>query len=187
MLIDITWTITPEIAKGTPEHANPALAGHLGTHFDVMEEDFPLAYTQREGIVFDVSSVADRDIGIDDICLDKVGKDMFVAFYTGYIERIGYGSKGYFSNHPQLSYELIEALLDKGVSVIGLDFGGVRRGAEHVPTDRRCAKRGTFIVENLCNLKAVLDNGPRFIANTYPMNFVGITGLPCRVIARIGD
>lgn len=185
MLIDITWRITPQIAKEAPQTAE--LAGHLGTHFDVMEEAFPLEYTQRRGIVFDVSAIRDRDIDICDIPLEEVEQDMFVAFYTGFIEEVPYGSKGYFSTHPQLSDRLIDALLDKGISIIGLDCGGVRRGAEHTPKDRYCAKRGTFIVENLCNLKAVLDNGPRFTANTYPMNFLGITGLPCRVIAEIAD
>lgn len=187
MLIDITWKITPQIAKDALQTTDSSLAGHLGTHFDVMEEEFPLAYTQREGIVFDISSIRDRDIDVSDISLEKVEKDMFVAFYTGFIDEIGYGSKGYFSTHPQLSNELIDALLDRGVSIIGLDCAGVRRGPEHTPKDRYCAKKGTFIVENLCNLKTVLENGPRFKANTYPMNFVGITGLPCRVIARIGD
>lgn len=186
MLIDITLKITPEITKDAPETGNKSLAGHLGTHFDVMDEEFPLAYTQRNGIVFDVSSVKNRDIGIADIDLGEVQRDMFVAFYTGYIEDIGYGSRAYFSEHPQLSDELIEALLEKGVSIIGLDFAGVRRGTEHVPKDRYCAQKGTFIIENLCNLKAVLACGAKFQANTYPMNYVGITGLPCRVIAEIG-
>ena len=184
MLIDITLKITPKMAKDAQDNPNPALVGHLGTHFDVMEQEFPLEYTEREGIVFDVSGVTDRDIALNDIDLDRVGKGMFVAFYTGYVERVGYGEEGYFSAHPQLSYELIDALVDRGVSIIALDFAGVRRGKEHTPCDRACAEKGTFIVENLCNLKTVLDAGGRFVAHTYPMNYVGISGLPCRVVAR---
>lgn len=185
MLIDITTKITPQIARDDPGTVNASLAGHLGTHFDVMDEEFPLSYTNRHGIVFDVSAVKDRDIGIDDIRIEAVQADMFVAFYSGYIEEIGYGGKVYFSEHPQLSRELIDALLNKGISIIGLDFAGVRRGAEHIPTDRHCARRGTFIIENLCNLKAVLACGGSFTAHTYPMNYTGITGLPCRVIAEV--
>lgn len=184
MLIDITLKITPEIAKDAPETANKSLVGHLGTHFDVMDAEFPLAYTQRKGVIFDVSSVKGRDIDAGDIDLEKVQSDMFVAFYTGYIEEIGYGNKTYFAEHPQLSNELIDALLEKKVSIIGLDFAGIRRGTEHVPKDRYCAQRGTFIIENLCNLKAVIDNGSSFRVNTYPMNYTGITGLPCRVIVE---
>ena len=134
-----------------------ALVGHLGTHFDVMNKEFPLEYTRSKGVVFDVSEVTDRDIDVCDIDLDKVESDMFVSFYTGFIEKIGYGGKVYFTEHPQLSNELIDALLDRGV----------------------------FIIEKLCNLKAVLDNGGHFLANTYPMNYVEMTGLPCRVVAEI--
>ena len=72
-----------------------------------------LQYTRRKGIVFDVSKVSYRDIDVGDIDLDKVESDMFVAFYTGFIEKIGYGGKMYFTEHPQLSNELIDALLDK--------------------------------------------------------------------------
>ena len=184
MLIDVTLKITPEIAND-PIHSKPSLIGHIGTHFDVMEKEFPLEYTKRKGIIFDVSGVIGRDIDINDISLDLIEKDSFVAFYSGYIERVNYGENGYFTDHPQLSFPLIESLTEKGVSVIGLDFAGIRRGKEHTPTDRYCAEKGTFIVENLCNLKAVFERSETFTAHTYPMNYVGITGLPCRVIAEI--
>ena len=185
MLIDITLKITPKMVIDAQGNEKKALVGHLGTHFDVMNKEFPLEYTKRKGIVFDASEVFDREIDIGDINLDEVEKDMFVAFYTGFIEKIGYGDKMYFTEHPQLSNELIDALLDKGVSIIGVDFAGVRRGKEHTPKDQYCADRGVFIIENLCNLKAVLDNGGKFQANTYPMNYAEMTGLPCRVVAEI--
>lgn len=185
MLIDITLKITPQMLKEAKELDNPALEGHLGTHFDVMDKQFPLEYTKRSGIVFDVSSVEERDIGVDDIDLTQIQPDMFVAFYTGFIDEIGYGEKGYFSSHPQLSHELIEALIQKKVSVIALDFAGVRRGKEHIPTDQYCSQYGTFIIENLVKLDTLLKSGGKFTAYTYPMNFEGISGLPCRVIAEI--
>ena len=53
--------------------------------------------------------------------------------YTGFIEEEGYGSRKYFTEHPQLSNALLEALLEKKVSIIGVDFAGVRRGKEHTP------------------------------------------------------
>lgn len=185
MLMDITLKITPQMVKQAPENGNRALTGHLGTHFDVMNKEFPLAYTQRKGIVFDVSSVRDRDICIADVSIEDVGPDMFVAFYTGFIEEVSYGSRTYFAGHPQLSDALIDALLDKGVSIIGVDCAGIRRGKEHTPKDQYCADRGTFVIENLCNLKPLVDNAGIFTAHTYPMNYTGITGLPCRVIAEL--
>ena len=183
MLFDITLPITRQMITDVPEHANPALMGHVGTHFDTMEEAFPLEYTRRKGIVFDVSAVRGRDIALSDICIEKVEKDAFVAFYTGFIEEVPYGANGYFSTHPQLSGEVIDALLLRGVSVIGIDAGGIRRGKEHVPADRRCAQKGAFVVENLCNLKALLPH-ESFTVHTYPMNLTGVTGIPCRVVAE---
>ena len=185
MLIDITLKITPAMSKEAQGNQDRSLVGHLGTHFDVMNKEFPLDYTLREGIVFDVSSIRDRDISSADIDLTQVGASMFVAFRTGYIEEVAYGSRTYFGQHPQLADELIDALLDRGVSIIAVDCSGVRRGKEHTPKDQYCADRGCFVIENLCNLKTVADAGGRFTAHTYPMNFVGVTGLPCRGVAEV--
>ena len=184
MLIDITLRITPKMVVDAQGNEKKALVGHLGTHFDVMNKEFPLEYTERKGIVFDVSHISNRDIEISDIDIDGVNKNMFVAFYTGFIEKEGYGGRVYFTEHPQLSNELIAALLDKNISIIGIDFAGVRRGKEHTPTDQHCADKGVFIIENLCNLKSVINQGGQFTACTYPMNYAEMTGLPCRVIAR---
>lgn len=186
MLIDITLEITPKMIEDSINTDNKALAGHLGTHFDVMDKTFPLEYTKRHAVVFDVSSVSrSRDIEVSDIDINLINKDMFVAFYTGYIEKDEYGSPTYFKEHPQLSVRLIDLLIDRGISVIGLDFAGIRRGKEHIPTDRHCAERGVFIIENLCNLKSLLPHTRLFTAYTFPMNCTGLTGLPCRVIAKI--
>ncbi len=186
MLIDMTLKITPKMVADAQGNEKKSLVGHLGTHFDVMNKEFPLEFTKRRGIVFDVSQVRDRDITSKDIDLDQVSDNMFVAFSSGFIEKVGYGGKLYFTDHPQLSGELIDKLLDKGVSIIGVDFAGVRRGKEHTPKDQYCADRGVFIIENLCNLHQVLTLGDgAFIANTYPLNYTDMTGLPCRVVAEL--
>ena len=185
MLLDITLKLTPEMLQDEKGNVSKSLVGHTGTHFDGMDKEFPLEYIERDGLVLDVSGVGERDIDVTDVDLNAVEKDMFVAFYTGYIAKERYGTRTYFAQHPQLSVALIDALLDKGVSIIGLDFAGMRRGAEHVPTDRRCADKGVFVIENLCDLDKVLEIGGRFTAHTYPLNCTGVTGLPCRVIAKV--
>ena len=189
-IIDLTICINLETADKAKENLEKAKGGHLGTHFDVMNKEFPLAYMEREAVVFDVAECGtERDITLDDINVNEVPEGGFVAFRTGFIEQEGYGTKTYFRDHPQLSMELIGQLLNLGVAIIAVDFAGVRRGQEHTPTDQICADRGTFIVENVCNLATIL-NGQRyahFIAGTYPVNFVGMTGLPCRVVARVDE
>lgn len=183
MYIDLTLKINRQMLTEAMLLKNEALVGHAGTHFDVMDKEFPLEYTERKGIVFDVTGL--EEIGIGDVDLSKVEKDMFVAFCTGFHHKIAYGAPGYFSDHPQLTMQLIDALLDKGVSIIGIDFAGIRRTPEHIPADQRCADKGVFVIENLRNLEAVLAEGGRFTACTYPMRCSDMTGLPCRVIAKI--
>ena len=187
MKIDITLRVTPKMVHDAQGNEKIAFTGHLGTHFDVMNKEFPLDYTELNGIVFDIRNVRQGEIQLSDIDMDKVQSGMFVAFYSGFIEDVGYGGKVYFSEHPTLSMQLIEGLMDRGVAIIGVDFAGVRRGAEHTPTDQICADRGVFIIENLCNLSAVLagKSCTTFKASTYPMNFSDMTGLPCRVVANV--
>lgn len=185
MKIDITLPLTVKIVREAQSNEKKALEGHLGTHFDVMNQVFPLDYTERVGLIFDVKGIYEREIEVTDIDLARVQEGMFVVFATGFIDEVPYGSGKYFSEHPTLSNELIDALLEKGVSVIGVDFAGVRRGKEHSPKDAYCAMRGTFIIENLCNLSALLAHGDTFHAHIYPMNYVGTTGLPCRVIGDV--
>jgi kynurenine formamidase len=185
LFIDITINLSAERLKESQKKDEYNVLGHLGTHFDVMNKTFPLDYLEREGIVFDVSQVKDREIEVSDIDLHKIEADMFVAFYSGFSDEFEYGSDIYSQKHPVLSYDLIDKLIDKKVSIIGIDFAGVRRGEEHTPVDQKCANNGLFIVENLCSLDSLLKSENTFTAHTYPLNFTGMTGLPCRVVAEI--
>ena len=177
MLIDLTMTINAEMAG----HDDRKLPGHLGTHFDIMDKEFPLDYLKREGIIFDLSRVGDQEIEITDIDLSAVHENMFVGFCTGFLEKEGYGTVTYRKQHPQLSKALIDALLEKQISVIGIDFAGVRRGEEHTITDQYCADHGVFIVENMCNMKAAIGKSNIY---TFPLKLTGTTGIPCRVVAE---
>lgn len=113
MYIDITTKITPKIIKDAQGNEMKALTGHLGTHFDVMNKEFPLEYLKKTAVIFDVRSVRERDISTKDIDLDQIEEQMFVIFHTGFIEDEGYGTEKYFKEHPQLSDELIDVLLEK--------------------------------------------------------------------------
>lgn len=182
MLIDITLKITPRMTMDAQGNEKKALTGHLGTHFDVMNREFPLEYTRRKGICFHVEEK--EEIGPADIDLSLVEKEMFVIFRTGFMTRESYGTPVYFSQHPYLSRELIEELLNRGVSLIGIDGAGIRRGKEHTAADQLCADRDTFVVENLAQLDE-LPTERSFVVHTYPVRFEGMTGLPCRVIAEV--
>lgn len=184
MYYDITLPLTRKIMTASLNLDNKDLEGHIGTHFDCMEKTFPLEYTKREGIIFDISDVCGRDVQVSDIDACRIKKDMFVIFYSGYSEKVDYLAPCYFKKHPQFSHELIDLLVEKGVSVIGLDFGGLRRSVEHFPADRKCAEKGTFVIENLINLTPLLSLTRPFTVFTLPMSLTFTTGIPCRVVVQ---
>lgn len=186
MFVDLSIPVTASAREKALSNERMVAFGHLGTHFDAMNKHFPLQNLERPGLVFDVAGICDRDIDLEDVALPLIQKDMFVAFCTGFIEQVGYGNDKYFTAHPQLSTRLIDCLVDRHIAIIGIDFAGVRRGPEHTPMDQYCADRGVFIVENLCNLKTLLDGQKqcRFTAHTYPVNFADMSGLPCRVVGE---
>ncbi len=187
MLIDVTLRLTEEIIDDKVFHSEKEpFNGHVGTHVDVMDKEFPLEYSRREGVIFDVRGIADRDIEISDIDLDAVGPDMIVLFYSGFIEKEDYGTFVYEKKHPQLSDALIAALLEKHVSLIGLDFAGIRRPPEHGKNDRLCADHGAFVIENLYGLGKILEHGQKFTGYIFPLSMSEYyTGLPCRILAEI--
>lgn len=182
MFADLTASLTKENMDSAGLSDQLLKSGHLGTHFDVMNKRFPLEYLCRSGIAFHVIGIRERDIDVADADLSLVRQGDFVLFHTGWIEAKGYGNKAYFHDHPQLSDALIDALLAKGISMIGIDAPGIRRGEEHTPKDQYCADHGVFVVENLCHLDSVRD---RCRIYTFPLKIEGTSGLPCRVAAEL--
>lgn len=134
MFVDFTLKITPELIIDAQGNEKKSLVGHLGTHFDVMNKEFPLEYLRLPSVIFNVHNK--QEIQFNDIDFSQIKEGMFVGFATGFIENVGYGNKEYFTQHPQLSNELIEKLIAKRVAIIGIDCAGIRRGKEHTPIDR---------------------------------------------------
>ena len=191
MRIDLTYPLTREKISELSATANSRdksliSFGHMGTHFDTMGKNFSLDYCECRGVIFDVSKL-ERDVELSDIDAAKISADDFVLFHTATIDRYEYWSKDYSTNYPQLSWELIELLVAKKVHIIGIDARGLRKGAEHPKADEFCAGNGVFIVENLANLGKIISAGvtENFTVHTYPMNWLGFSGIPCRVVAEI--
>ena len=193
MKIDLSVPVTQETldklsAFSKSRNDGVDLFGHMGTHLDLMGETFDIDRSEAPGIVFDVSAIKDREIWPEDVDLSKVREGDFVVFHTGALDGFGYGNGDYFLlEAPQLSYALIDELMDRKAAFIGVDMGGARKAAEHRRVDEYCAERGVFIVENLANLERLsrLAADGRFEARIYPLNLAGATGLPCRVIAEV--
>lgn len=182
MLIDLTLPITKEMIATASTNNDIVLNGHTGTHFDVMNKIFPLEYTKLKGYAYNCESK--KEISSNDVDLSKLEKGYFVGFYTNWINEAGYSTKRYHSEQPVLTDELIDKLIEKGVCIIGIDFPGVRKGSEHTPKDQYCADRNVFIVENMVNLDKVMERND-LVVNTFPINYIGYSGLPTRVVAYI--
>jgi len=155
--IDLTVEVKKEKWEEIFSNEKMTALGHLGTHFDAMNKSFNLEQAKKSGLVFDVSSVTDRDIETADIAGEKVTPGDFVLFHTGFLKKEGYGTKKYFTEHPQLSSDLIQFLLIKQAAMIGIDAAGIRRGEEHIPADQLCADNGVFVVENIDNLDILIN------------------------------
>ncbi|MEF2230651.1 MAG: cyclase family protein [Pseudodesulfovibrio sp.] len=192
--IDLTLPLTNEIFALTESMASTRknvskadLFGHIGTHLDLMGKAYPDEYFTLCGQVFDVRTVSGRDIEASDIDLDRVGENDFVFFHSGCLAVFGYASREYMSSAVQLSWDLIGRLLEKKVAMIGVDFAGVRRQAEHPKADILCADAGTFVVENVVALErlAAEAGSGAFTVHCYPMRLADATGLPCRIIAEV--
>lgn len=57
----------------------------------------------------------------------------------------------------------------------------------HPQADQYCAANNIFAVENLANLDILPKEAKTrdFTVHTYPVNYEGLSGLPCRVVAEI--
>lgn len=162
--------------------------GHYGTHFDVMDKEFSIEKIITKGRILDISHInVGAEVKVEDLDLSNIEKNDFVMFYSGILKRYSYGSKEYFSANIELSNGLIDCLIDKGISFIGIDMSGAQKPATHVYIDQYCADRGVFIIENLNNLDLLVKevSDKPFKVYTLPMNMSGFSGLPCRVIAEV--
>lgn len=184
MLTDLTLHIAFDnpALKWAKAQKNPHLAmGHVGTHLDTYNKSIiPLDYFKSPGILFDVRHT--KEVTLADLQPELIGKNCFVLFRTGQMERCSYGDQAYFTDHPQLSDEVIALLLQKQVRFIGIDSPGIRQHAQHEQADRKCEQHGCYVIENLTNLQQL--PAKNFTVYTMWLDDAAMTGLPCRVLAE---
>ncbi len=184
MLIDLTFSVAQnsELIDWAKSQDNSHIAlGHIGTHLDTHNKtSIPLEYFKSSGVCFDVRGIA--EISLEDIDLKLITADSFVLFRTGQMEKYSYGDKKYFTNHPQLSHDLINELIHKKIRFIGIDCAGIRQHCEHEQADRLCEKNTIYVIENLQNLSMI--SSSNFMVYTMWLDDIEMTGLKCRVIVE---
>ena len=188
MITDLTTRVDARLMEAwlAGHERRHIAAGHIGTHLDTYcQTVIPLSYFRSGGVLVDVADVCEeREIDIDDMAPEAVRPGSFVLFRTARIERHPYGNDEYFRDHPQLSFALIDWLLERGIHFIGVDCCGIRRGEEHAAADARCERAGVYVIENLCNLHTLSESEKPFTMYTMWHDDPAMTGLKCRVLAE---
>ena len=63
MFIDLTLEVTPKLTQDAKGNESKANFGHLGTHFDVMNKEFPLSYLESKmELFFDVRGIDEIEV-----------------------------------------------------------------------------------------------------------------------------
>lgn len=175
-MINLSIILTDEMIKEATNNEVRASFGHLGTHVDLKGKDFN--NQEVKGIVFK----CDDNVEINNIDLSLVKENYLVMFNTNHSNKYPYGSSDYYKDYSILSNELIDKLIEKKVSFIGIDGPGIKKGKEHPLIDSYLADRNIFVIENLINLDLLKAN------KTYTIKLVGKTsiddGLPLEVMVN---
>lgn len=102
-----------------------------------------------------------------------------VVLYTGWCER--WQLDDYFTDHPVLTGEAAQFLVNCGALLLGVDFPSVDRPP--FPAHLVLLGNGVVIVENLTNLAALPGRGFELIALPLPLS--GRDGSPVRAVAVV--
>ncbi|MBI4360516.1 cyclase family protein [Candidatus Micrarchaeota archaeon] len=158
---------------------------HCSTHMDAPYhkvqngkklDDYPVSDFFGSAVVIDAFN--QNPIEPD---VSAVRKGDFVFFYTRQTDKAG--TPAFFENPPFISEKTAEALVEKGVSIVGLDSFSPD-GPPFAIHDILLGN-GVRILENLVNLKSVV--GKRFECVVLPLKIKDADGAPCRVVACLDD
>jgi kynurenine formamidase len=150
-------------------------------------DEVPLPLFVGPGVLLDVRGKPPRSpITEADVApwLDALAPGTIAVLHTGWSAH--YGEPAYF-DHPYLSAEACQALLDRGVRTICLDTLNI----DETPDDQHpgagfpchllVAQVGGIVVDNLTNLAAV--DFPDPLLSVLPLRLTGADGGPTRAVA----
>ncbi|WP_273851194.1 cyclase family protein [Guptibacillus spartinae] len=164
---------------------------HTGTHLDApfhfqkqgdAIDQLNLTNVMGPGHVIDVTGKEPGEqITFSDVAdqIESILPGTIALFHTGWSKMIG--TETYF-NYPYLSVDVINALLEKGVTTFFIDALNVDQpGASNFPVHEAITSKNGIIGENFCNLDQVDFENPLIIA--LPLKLEGLDGSPVRAVA----
>lgn len=180
---------------------------HVGTHVDspyhfhkdaISIDQVPLEKLYNKGIIIDVSEHVEPQKEITADVLQQAadqrgGRELlqgkFLLVYTGWLDRVGYGTQDYYGRNPAFNKESAQWLADCGITAVGLDCppdfatpGGPKPG--DAPVHRVLLGAGIPIVENLVRMKELLTVS-EFTLCAAPIKITGSDGALTRAFALV--
>jgi kynurenine formamidase len=146
--------------------------------------DLPLSsLADLEGVVVRAAGRVERAIGrVDLASLNVQGKA--ILFHTGWDAH--WGSDRYFEGHPFLTEDAARYLAGAGAALVGIDSLNIDDTADgRRPVHSILLRAGIPIVEHLCRLDQLPDDGFRFFA--VPVKVKGLGSFPVRAFAIVAE
>ena len=155
------------------------------THVDL----FYVGRRPRDGSLVTDCVLIDLTGGTEDLDIAAIGELDLIRPGNSVIFRTGWeahrGTPRY-ADSPSVDRALVEAVVDRGVSLVLVDspgvFGGAK-GPEHNRMDKYLADHKAYAVENLVNVDKLA--ATRFRLFCFPVLMSGQNNAPCRIVADV--
>lgn len=169
-------------------------SSHSGTHLDAPYhfvekglgiDKIPLSKLITKAVLCRAKKGPDEIITQKDIVdfetkNGKISANSAVVFETGWSNNLT--KKDYFTRNPGLSKTAAKYLIEKEVSLVGIDSPSIDMGKDpKFSAHHTLLKRGVLILENLCNLNKIPRSNFKLIV--LPLKLRGATGSPVRAVA----
>jgi arylformamidase len=175
-----------------------SFGNHLGTHVDAplhliaggkSIDQLPLDTYCGSAVVLDLPKGPNGGVGGEDLSAARpvVKAGDIVLIHTGWGDKIN--AQNYASHHPFLTEGGAHWLVEKRVSMVGMDVQSVdlphslREKGFAYTSLRTLLRNGIPAIHNLTNLDRVA--GRRVKLFSFPINFKGVDGAPARVVAQL--
>ncbi|MER7364297.1 cyclase family protein [Nonomuraea wenchangensis] len=159
---------------------------HFGDALPTLD-DLPLDRFAGPATVVDARGLAPR-AGIGAAAFREVRAGTIVLVATGWSAH--WGTAAYLE-HPYLSEEAAELLVERGVRTVGIDALSVDpTPAADFPAHRVLCGAHAVIAENLTGLGGLLlaqESGRPVEVSLFPIRLAGADGAPVRAVARLGQ
>lgn len=166
------------------------LNSHTGTHIDAPLHfipggkaitDYPAGKFVLPGISVDLSYKKDGEaITVQDLKGVDLKQGSALLISTGWYKY--FGTEKYF-NHPYISKEAAEYLVEKGISIVAVDFLNVDQTlVEAWDAHPVLLGNDTLIVENIADSDALIP-GKEYVFSFLPLKVTGTDGSPVRATA----